>query len=102
MVHRGLVQHGQEGARAQWHTHWSRAFSCSGARKLASAGGKGRGEHEGPVSVLTGARVVVWWPSDGNEVMGEEKRGGDDAQAWREEEKRGDGCGENWRYGLLL
>jgi hypothetical protein len=58
-------------------------------------GGKWRAEHRGPVLGLTGARAMVWRPSDGNEVMTEEKLSGGSAQALVEGQKIGVGCGEN-------
>jgi hypothetical protein len=92
--------HGDAGA--WWHAHRSKASGRYGARELADGGEKERGEHRGPILSLTGARVVVWWPGDGDEVVVEEELGGGSAQAWREGEKRGDGCGENRWGGRLL
>jgi hypothetical protein len=70
----------------------SRASSHSRAHELTG------GEHDGPVSGLTGAQEAVWWPSDGDEAAMEEKHGGGSAQASGEVEKRGGGRSENgWR-----
>jgi hypothetical protein len=60
--------HGQEGVRARWHAQWSRASGHSGAQELAGRGGKERGDHGGTFAGLTGAQVVVWQPSDGDEA----------------------------------
>jgi hypothetical protein len=72
-------------------THRSRDSSYSMVWELAGGCGKWRVEHGGPISGLTKARAAVWWPGDSDEVVAEEKLGGDSAQALGEGEKRGSG-----------
>jgi hypothetical protein len=69
-------QHGQKDARAQRCAHQSLASGHSGAQELIDEGAKVRGEHREPISGLTGARSVVWWPGNGKEVAVEGKLSG--------------------------
>jgi hypothetical protein len=52
----------------RWRAHWSFSSGHSRVRELASEGAKERGGFGEPVSALTGARAVVWWPGDDNEA----------------------------------
>jgi hypothetical protein len=91
-------RHRQEGSRARWHAHRSRASGCSGARELTGGGGKWRAKHGLPVLGLTGAQWAVWWPVNGDEVVAEEKLGCGSTQASVEGEMRWGRCGEiQWR-----
>jgi hypothetical protein len=67
----------------QWRACRSSASGRPGAQKVVGGGGKERGEHGESISGPTRARVTVWQPGDGDEVVAEVELGGGGAQARR-------------------
>jgi hypothetical protein len=70
-----------EDVREWRHARKSRASYCYEVQKLTGGGKKGRGEHGDPISGLTEAQAVVWWPGGGDEAAVKEELGGGSAQA---------------------
>jgi hypothetical protein len=71
----------QEGAGARWCTHWSRASNHSEAQKVTGRGREWRPDHRDHVAGLTRARVAVWQPGGGDEVVADKKLGDGSTQA---------------------
>jgi hypothetical protein len=74
--------------------HWSSADGCSGPRKLAVTAREERGARWGSVQGLTRGGGATWRPGDGGKDSAATVLSESAAQAWREEKRSGERCGE--------